>query len=315
MPESMSELARESVTELCQVELADLSVGAQVCGPAHGPVAILLHGFPYDIHAYAKVSRLLAHQRVRVIVPYLRGFGTTRFLRADTPRSGEQAALGADLLALMNALDVERAVLAGYDWGGRAACVVAALWPERCAGLVSCNGYNLLDPRTSLAPDVPANEARYWYQFYFHGERGRHGLDLHRAALADLLWRMWSPNWTFSDEVFRQTAPAFDNPDFVDVVVHSYRHRYGLVDGDPRYLAIESQLLVRPTILPPTILLDGLADGVAVEADSSAHARHFAQLLRHERVPGIGHNFPQECPEVFAKAVLELTARWSDTPP
>ena len=289
-----------------QVDAGDLSVGLWDEGPRDGPVVVLLHGFPYDIHAYEAVTDRVVERGCRVLVPYLRGYGSTRFLEADTLPSGEQAVLGADLRALMDALRIESAVLAGYDWGGRAACVVAATWPERCAGLVSCNGYNLLHPPDAMAPDEPANEARYWYQFYLHGERGRRGLEQHRQAMAKLLWQMWSPRWPFTEADFLRTAAAFDNPDFVEVVVHSYRHRYGLVPGDARFLELEAQLLTRPVIQPPTILLDGLADGVAVEPDTRSHARHFARLVRHERVDGVGHNFPQECPSVFAAAVMDL---------
>lgn len=292
-----------------QVEAGVLSVGVHDDGPVDGPVAILLHGFPYDVHAYREVRHRLLDAGCRVIVPYLRGYGPTRFLNADTPRSGEQAALGSDLLALMDALNIESAVLAGYDWGGRAACVVAALWPARCAGLVSCNGYNLLDPRSAREPAAPELEWRHWYQFYLHGERGRRGLAAHRRAFGRLLWERWSPQWRFSDEDFEASARAFDNPDFVEVVVHSYRHRHGLVPGDPACATLEAALLARPTITPPTILLDGLADGVALTPDTRHHAPHFPNLRRHEGVAGIGHNFPQECPAVFAEAVLALTER------
>jgi pimeloyl-ACP methyl ester carboxylesterase len=292
-----------------QIEAGVLSVGVHDDGPVDGPVAILLHGFPYDVHAYREVRHLLLDGGCRVIVPYLRGYGPTRFLHADTPRSGEQAALGSDLLALMDALEIESAVLAGYDWGGRAACVVAAQWPGRCTGLVSCNGYNLLDPRSAVTPASPENEWRYWYQYYLHGERGRRGLAAYRREFARLLWQSWSPQWRFSDEDFDASAKAFDNPDFVEVVVHSYRHRHGLAPGDPAYAALEAALLARPTITPPTILLDGLADGVALTPDTRDHASHFANLRAHRGVTGIGHNVPQECPAVFAEAVLALIER------
>lgn len=292
-----------------QIEAGILSVGVHDDGPVDGPTAILLHGFPYDVHAYREVRPLLLDAGCRVIVPYLRGYGPTRFLRTDTPRSGEQAALGSDLLALMNALQIESAVLAGYDWGGRAACVVAGQWPGRCTGLVSCNGYSLLDARSALDPASPENEWRYWYQYYLHGERGRRGLAAYRREYARLRWQRWSPQWRFSDEDFDASAKAFDNPDFVEVVVHSYRHRHGLVPGDPAYAALESALLARPAITPPTILLDGLTDGVALTPDTRHHASHFANLRRHEAVAGVGHNFPQECPAMFAEAVLALVVR------
>ncbi|HVE53894.1 MAG TPA: alpha/beta hydrolase [Ramlibacter sp.] len=283
-----------------------LEVAWYGCGPAHGPVVFLMHGFPYDIHAYAEVAPLLADAGCRVIVPYQRGFGPTRFLHADTPRSGEQAALGADLLALMDALRVPRAVLAGYDWGGRAACVAAALWPQRCTGLVSYNNYNIQDIARGLAPDTPENEQRLWYQYYFHSERGRAGLAQDRRAFMRLLWKLWSPTWTFDDATFERSAAAFDNPDFVDVVIHSYRHRFGLVPGDPAYAEIERRLAVQPAIAVPTITFDGEDDGVRGPAPASAHAHRFPGPRSHRIVPGVGHNMPQEAPRVFADAVLEL---------
>lgn len=283
-----------------------LDVAWYGCGPAHGPPVFLMHGFPYDIHAYAEVAPRLAQAGCRVIVPYLRGFGPTRFLHADTPRSGEQAALGADLLALMDALQVPRAVLAGYDWGGRAACVVAALWPQRCAGLVSYNGYNIQDIARAIEPDTPLQEFRYWYQYYFHGERGRAGLAKNRRALCRLLWELWSPTWRFDDATFERSAAAFDNDDFVDVVIHSYRHRYGLVPGDPAYAAIEARLALQPAITVPTITFDGADDGVHGPRPPEAHAHRFTGPRSHRIVPGVGHDMPQEAPEAFAAAVLEL---------
>ena len=283
-----------------------LEVAFHQSGPADGTPVFLLHGFPYDIHAYAEVAPLLAQAGCRVVVPYLRGFGRTRFLGAATPRSGEQAALGADLLALLDALRVPRAVLAGYDWGGRAACVVAALWPERCAGLVSYNSYNLQHIARAMEPDTPANEQRLWYQYYFHSERGRAGLAQHRRALTRLLWQLWSPSWPFDDATFERSAAAFDNPDFVEVVIHSYRHRYGLVPGDPAYAAIERQLAAQPAIAVPTITFDGADDGVREPAPAEAFAHRFTGARSHRIVPGVGHNMPQEVPRVFADAVLEL---------
>jgi pimeloyl-ACP methyl ester carboxylesterase len=221
-------------------------------------------------------------------------------------RSGEQAALGADLLALMDALGVPRAVLAGYDWGGRAACVVAALWPERCVGLVSLNSYNIHDVARSLEPDTPATERSLWYQYYFHNERGRAGLTKHRRELIRLLWQSWSPSWVFDDDTFQRSAPAFDNPDFVDVVIHSYRCRYGLEPGDPAYADIERRLAALPAISVPSITFDGADDGVRPPAQASAAAHRFTGPREHRIVPGAGHNLPQEKPEVFAQAVLEL---------
>jgi pimeloyl-ACP methyl ester carboxylesterase len=283
-----------------------LAIAWHQAGPADGPPVFLMHGFPYDVHAYAEVAPLLAAQGCRVIVPYLRGYGPTRFLRPDTLRSGEQAALGADLLALLDALQVPRAVLAGYDWGGRAACVVAALWPERCAGLVSYNNYNIQDIARAMEPDTARNEQRLWYQYYFHGERGRAGLARDRRGLTRLLWELWSPTWKFDDATFARSAAAFDNEDFVDVVIHSYRHRFGLVPGDPAYAEIERRLAAQPVITVPTITFDGADDGVRDPSPASAHARFFSGPRSHRIVPGVGHNMPQEAPRVFADAVLEL---------
>jgi pimeloyl-ACP methyl ester carboxylesterase len=283
-----------------------LNIAYAESGPTDGPPVFLMHGFPYDLHAYAEVAPMLADQGCRVIVPYLRGFGPTRFLSDATPRSGEQAALGADLLALMDALAVPRAVLAGYDWGGRAACVVAALWPGRCAGLVSFNSYNIQNIAKAMEPDTPANEHSLWYQYYFHSERGRAGLTDNRRALTKLLWKLWSPTWVFDDATFERSAPAFDNPDFVEVVIQSYRHRYGLVPGDPAYAEIERRLAAQPAITVPTITFDGADDGVRPPAPAAAHAHRFTGPRSHRVVPGVGHNMPQEVPRVFADAVLAL---------
>jgi pimeloyl-ACP methyl ester carboxylesterase len=283
-----------------------LDIGLLEYGAEHGTPVFLMHGFPYDVHAYEAVAPRLASAGCRVFVPYLRGFGPTRFVNAETMRSGEQAALGADLLALMDSLAVPRAVLAGYDWGGRAACVVAALWPERCSGLVSLNSYNIHDVARSLEPDTPANERSLWYQYYFHNERGRAGLVRHRRELIRLLWQNWSPSWAFDDDTFDRSAPAFDNPDFVDVVIHSYRCRYGLEPGDPAYADIERRLAALPAIGVPTITFDGTDDGVRPPAQATAAAHRFAGPRSHRIVPGAGHNLPQEKPEVFADAVLEL---------
>jgi pimeloyl-ACP methyl ester carboxylesterase len=283
-----------------------LDIAWHGCGPADGPAVFLLHGFPYDIHSYVEVAPMLGDAGCRVVVPYLRGYGATRFLKKDTPRSGEQAALGADLLALMDALKIPRAVLAGYDWGGRAACVVAALWPQRCAGLVSYNNYNIHDIARAMEPDTPVNERRYWYQYYFHSERGRAGLAKDRRALTRLLWELWSPSWKFDDATFARSAAAFDNEDFVEVVIHSYRQRYGLVEGDPAYADSERQLAKQPVITVPTITFDGADDGVRDPSPAAAHARFFSGPRSHRVVPGVGHNMPQEAPRVFADAVLEL---------
>jgi pimeloyl-ACP methyl ester carboxylesterase len=296
----------ESLGPLKKIAAGVLEVAYHEAGPAAGAPVFLMHGFPYDVHAYAEVAPILAAAGRRVIVPYLRGFGPTRFVDEATLRSGEQAALGADLLALMDALALPRAVLAGYDWGGRAACVVAALWPQRCAGLVSFNSYNIQDIARAMVPDTPHNEHSLWYQYYFHSERGRAGLAKDRRGLTRLLWKLWSPTWKFDSATFERSAAAFDNPDFVDVVIHSYRHRYGLVPGDPAYAQIEARLAAQPVITVPTITFDGMADGVRPPAQASAHAHRFSGPRSHRLVPGVGHNMPQEVPRLFADAVLEL---------
>ena len=291
---------------LSHIDAGVLNIAYHQAGPASGPPVLLMHGFPYDIHAYAEVVPLLAAQGCRVVVPYLRGFGATRFLSADTPRSGEQAALGADLLALLDALQIPRAVLAGYDWGGRAACVVAALWPARCAGLVSVNSYNIQDIARAMLPDTPENERSLWYQYYFHSERGRVGLAKDRRALCRLLWQGWSPTWHFDDTTFERSASAFDNPDFVEVVIHSYRHRFGLVPGDPALAEIERALARQPAITVPTLTFDGADDGVRPPAAAALHGHRFGGPRSHTVVPGVGHNLPQEVPQLFADAVMAL---------
>ncbi|MES1925342.1 alpha/beta hydrolase [Salinisphaera sp. T31B1] len=286
-----------------------LDVHYQEHGPDDGTPVVLLHGFPYDIHAFDEVAPLVADAGARVIVPYLRGYGPTRFLNADTPRSGQQASLAADLLALMDALALERPVLAGFDWGGRAACIVAALWPERVQALVSCGGYNIQDIARAGQPASPEQEHRYWYQYYLHGERGRAGLERYRAEFCRLLWQLWSPTWMFSDEIYEITAEAFDNPDFVEVVVHSYRHRYGLVAGDPDVASIEDALTEQPMIRVPTIVLDGAVDGIPAYGSPVGHDRHFTGAYERRLLGDVGHNPPQEAPEAFADAVLSLLGK------
>jgi pimeloyl-ACP methyl ester carboxylesterase len=302
----------KTLDPLSFVKAGVLNVALYQSGPADGVPVFLMHGFPYDIHAYADAAPLLAAQGCRVIVPYLRGFGPTRFLSDATPRSGEQAALGGDLLALMDAMGIERAVLAGYDWGGRAACVVAALWPERCMGLVSLNSYNIQNIAAAMTPDTAENEHSLWYQYYFHSERGRAGLAANRQAFCRLLWRLWSPTWAFDDATFERSAAAFDNPDFVDVVIQSYRHRFALTAGDPALLGLEKRLAAQPAISVPSITFDGADDGVRPPATAAQHARHFSGPRSHRVVPGVGHNLPQEVPQVFADAVLELAATARD---
>ena len=291
---------------LRHVDAGVLNIAYYEAGPADGPVAVLLHGFPYDIHSYVDVAPMLAEQGCRVIVPYLRGYGPTRFLDAATMRSGEQAAIGADLMALMDALSIPRAVFAGYDWGGRAACVGAALWPERCIGLVSLNSYLIQDIANALNPARVEREVPLWYQWYFQIERGRAGLAADRRGITRVLWRQWSPNWQFDQACLERTSFAHDNPDYVDIVIHSYRHRYGLVDGDPRYADIQRRLTALPPITVAAITLDGEGDGVAPATDGKASATKFAGRRVHRRIPSAGHNLPQEEPEAFAAAVMEL---------
>src|SRR5512134_1704095 len=242
---------------LKRVDAGDLSVAYHESGSPDGVPVVLLHGFPYDVHAYDEATPMLASAGCRVITPYLRGYGPTRFLSPDTPRSGQQAVLARDLLDLMDALGTSRAVLAGYDWGGRAACIVAALWPERVRGLVTGGGYNIQDIPGASRPQAPENEFPHWYQYYFHGERGRAGLEQNRHELGKLLWKLWSPNWRFDDATYARTAVSFDNLDFVPVVIHSYRHRFGLVSGDPAVEATERRLTTQPRIGVPAIALDG----------------------------------------------------------
>jgi pimeloyl-ACP methyl ester carboxylesterase len=269
-----------------------------------GTPVILLHGFPYDPRAFDGMLPLLPG--CRVIVPYLRGYGPTRFLASDTMRSGEQAALGNDLKEMMDALAIERAVLAGYDWGGRAACIVAALWPERVNGLVTGGGYNMHDVAGSTKPASAEQEHRYWYQYYFNTERGRAGLTANRRGIAKLLWRLWSPNWNFDDATFEASARSFDNPEFVDVVIHSYRVRYGYVPGDPALAAIEQQLAAQPKIAVPTIVLQGEDAGTSPPEASIAHAKFFTGPYQRRTLPRVGHNVPQEAPRETAQAVMEL---------
>ena len=278
-------------------------------GPANGPVVILLHGFPDDVHAYDAVAPKLAGLGWRVLVPWLRGYGPTRFLSPETPRSGEQAALGKDLLDFMDALSIPKAILGGYDWGGRAACIVAALWPERARALMSINGYNIQDIAASHEPASAAQELRHWYQWYFNTERGRAGLTANRRDICRLLWRLWSPNWQFSDAAFEATAASFDNPDFVDVVIQSYRHRHQNAPGDPALASIEAHLAKRPEISVPAIVLHGEADGVGPAAGSERHARHFTNSYERRVIPGAGHFLPNEAPDAVVQAMIDLDRR------
>jgi pimeloyl-ACP methyl ester carboxylesterase len=283
-----------------------LEVAYFEAGPGDGEVVFLLHGFPYDIHSYVDVIPRLAAAGYRVIVPYLRGHGPTRFLDSAAPRSGQQAAIGTDVIALMDALGIPRAIVAGYDWGGRAACAAAALWPERCAGIVSVGSYLIQDIATAMTPVRPDLEAGFWYFYYFLTERGRAGLTANRRDIAKVIWTRNSPDWHFDDATLDRAAAAFDNPDYVDVVLHSYRHRLGLAPSHPRYDQTENKLAAQPPITVPAVTLDGLADGNFPATDGSTSARHFTGPRVHHQVPNAGHNLPQESPGAFASAVLEL---------
>lgn len=288
------------------IKTSQLKIAYFDYGAKEGWPCILNHGFPYDIHCYDECIDLLVEQGARVIVPYLRGYGGTRFLSANTLRSGEQAVLANDLREMMDALEIEQAVLAGYDWGGRAACIVAALWPERVMALVSGNSYNIQNILRSMEPSSAKEEASYWYQYYFHCERGRAGLDKNRRDVSRLLWQMWSPTWQFNDATFNRSAEAFDNSDFVDVVIHSYRHRYGLVEGDPKVLKIEAQLQQQPDITVASITIDGEVDGV--DEGTRSHAPKFTGPHEHRVFRDAGHNLPQEKPELWVRAIVDARA-------
>jgi pimeloyl-ACP methyl ester carboxylesterase len=282
-----------------------LHIGYEFAGEPEATPVILMHGFPYDVRAFDDVAPILATRGMFVLAPYLRGFGPTSFRDDTTMRSGQQAALGQDLIEFMDALNIDKAILAGYDWGGRAACIAAALSPERVLGLVTVGGYNVQNISRASEPVAPQWESTYWYQYYFHSERGRRGLDRNREELCELLWRTWSPTWSGASAAFPASAPSLHNPDFVDVVVHSYRHRYGLVDGDPRYLRLEDLLASEPPITVPTVVLESGDDGVGgpMPADDRAH---FTGPYAHRLLPGVGHNVPQEAAVAFAEAVVGL---------
>jgi pimeloyl-ACP methyl ester carboxylesterase len=288
------------------IRTATVEIAYEESGRPEGRPVILLHGFPDDVHAYDGVAPRLAAAGWRVLVPYLRGYGPTRFLSGETPRSGQQAVLGCDLADFIDALGLERALLAGYDWGGRAACVVAALWPERVTGLVTMGGYNIQNIVASGNPAPPAAEYRYWYQWYFQTERGRAGLIANRRPLCRLLWELWSPNYRFDEATYELTAASFDNPDFVEVVIQSYRHRYRAAPGDPALEAIEAGLALQPPIPVPTISLHGACDGVSPPDRLERHARHFTGPYQSYVIPMAGHFLPREAPEAVVDAVCEL---------
>ncbi|MFG3554320.1 alpha/beta fold hydrolase [Micromonospora sp. NPDC047557] len=289
-----------------QVDAGVLNVGYVDAGPADGAPVILLHGWPYDIHSFVDVVPLLTDAGHRVVVPYLRGYGTTRFRSDDAVRNGEPAAMGLDLIALMDALGIDSAKLAGFDWGARTADVVAALWPERCSGLVSVSGYLIDGQESGKTPLPPKAELAWWYQYYFATERGRQGYDRNRRDFARLIWQTASPQWTFDDATFERSAAAFDNPDHVDVVIHNYRWRLALAEGEPQYDEEEKRLAGKPKISVPSITLEGDANG-APHLDPSVYGKQFAGRYEHRTVGGgVGHNLPQEAPRAFADAVLEV---------
>ena len=289
---------------LKQVDAGLLSVGYAEAGPADGPAILLLHGWPYDIHSFAEVTPLLAAAGYRVIVPFVRGYGTTRFLSDDTPRNGQQAALAADVIAFMDALGVGEAIIGGFDWGARSANVVAALWPDRCKALVSVSGYLIGSQAANEAPLPPRAEYAWWYQYYFATERGRAGYDTYRRDFSKLIWQLASPKWAFDDATFARSAAAFDNPDHVTIVIHNYRWRLGLAAGEPQYDGLERRLAGAPAIAVPTITLEGDANG-APHLDASAYGHKFSGKYEHRVIEGgVGHNLPQEAPRAFAQAVV-----------
>jgi pimeloyl-ACP methyl ester carboxylesterase len=285
-----------------------LEIGYLEAGPADGTVVILLHGWPSDVHDYDEVVPPLASAGYRVLVPWLRGFGPTRFLDAATPRSGQQAALGADVRDFMDAMAIRSAILVGYDWGGRAACVVAALWPERVSALIAITGYGIQDIAGNARPAAAEQEYRYWYQWYFHTDRGRSGLAANPGELTRLLWRLWSPNMAFDEATLQATTSSFDNPDFVDVTIQSYRHRYGNAAGDPAYDALEARLAGQRAIDVPTVILHGEEDGVGAPATSIPRDRLFTRLIERRQIPRAGHFLSREAPGEVVAAVVRLAA-------
>ncbi len=289
-----------------QIDAGVVNVGYVESGPATGPAVILLHGWPYDIHTYVDVAPVLAAKGYRVIVPYLRGYGTTRFLSSDTLRNGQPSAVAVDAIALMDALKIDTAVLGGCDWGARTAGIMAALWPERCKGLVSVSGYLIGNQEAGKVPLPPKAELQWWYQFYFATERGRAGYEKYRREFSKLIWQLASPKWNFDDATFDRSATAFDNPDHVNIVIHNYRWRLGLAAGEPKFDELERRLASGPVITVPTITMEGDANG-AFHPDPSAYAKKFTGRYAHRLITGgVGHNLPQEAPQAFADAVLEV---------
>ena len=296
----------KSFGSLKQIDAGVLNVGYAEAGPNNGPPVILLHGWPYDIHSYVDVAPLLASAGYRVIVPYLRGYGTTRFLSSETVRNGQQSVLAVDIIALMDALKIQKAIIAGYDWGARTANIIAALWPERCKAMVSVSGYLIGSRESNKMPLPPKNELEWWYQYYFATERGRAGYDKYRHDFAKLIWQLASPKWRFDDATFDRSAASLNNPDHVSIVIHNYRWRLSLAEGEAKYDDLEKRLADGPVITVPTITLEGDANG-APHPDASSYAKKFSGKYSHRIIKGgIGHNLPQEAPQAFAEAVLDV---------
>jgi pimeloyl-ACP methyl ester carboxylesterase len=295
-----------SFASLKQIDAGVLNIGYAEAGPADGSPVILLHGWPYDIHSYVDVAPLLASAGYRVIVPYVRGYGTTRFLSDETFRNGQPSAVAVDTIALMDALKIEKATLAGFDWGARTADIIAALWPERCKALVSVSGYLIGSQESGKMPLPPKAELQWWYQFYFATERGRAGYDKYRRDFSKLIWQLASPKWNFDDATFDRSAASFDNPDHVAIVIHNYRWRLGLAEGEPKYGDLDKRLAAAPVITVPTITLEGDANG-APHLEPSSYAKMFSGKYSHRTIKGgIGHNLPQEAPQAFAEAVIDV---------
>jgi pimeloyl-ACP methyl ester carboxylesterase len=297
-----------SFDALKQIDAGVLNIGYVEAGQSDGPVVLLLHGWPHDIHSYSDVAPLLAQAGYRVIVPYLRGFGTTRFLSNDTLRNGQQSVVALDSIALMDALKIERAILAGFDWGARTADIIAAIFPERCKALVSVSGYLIGSQQAGQVPLPPQAELQWWYQYYFATERGRAGYDQYRHDFARLIWQLASPKWDFDDATFERSAAAFDNADHVSIVIHNYRWRLGQAEGEPKYDELEQRLAQGPDITVPTMTLEGDANG-APHPDASAYTKKFSGRYTHQVITGgVGHNLPQEAPQAFAQAVVDVDA-------
>ncbi|MFL5741953.1 MAG: alpha/beta fold hydrolase [Flavisolibacter sp.] len=293
------------LNNLKQINAGVLNVGFVEDGPTTGPAVILIHGWPYDIYSFAEVTPLLARKGYRVICPYLRGYGSTRFLSEDSIRNGQQSAIAVDIIALMDALHIQKAILAGFDWGARTAAIIAALWPDRCKALISVSGYLIGNQNAGKLPLPPASEYQWWYQYYFATERGKAGYEKYRREFNKLIWQLASPRWKFNDETFDQTATSFDNPDHVAIVIHNYRWRLGLAEGESKYDELEMKLAKAPLITVPAITLEGEANG-APHADSSSYAAKFSGKYSHKLIKGgVGHNLPQEAPKDFADAIIE----------